>query len=103
MDYNGDYNIYIKNSGKTIPRYIIVINNYESLNENYEEYIDDIASISRESEKYGISFIITASGVNAVRGKTSQNFNKQLCLQFNDPSDYTSILGSTRGLTQWML
>lgn len=99
VDYNGDYNIYIKNSGKTIPRYIIVINNYESLNENYEEYIDDIASISRESEKYGISFIITASGVNAVRGKTAQNFNKQLCLQFNDPSDYTSILGSTRGLT----
>ncbi len=98
VDYNGDYNIYIKNSGKTIPRYIIVINNYESLTENYEDYVDIVSSISRESEKYGISFIITASGVNAIRGKTSQNFNKQLCLQFNDPSDYSSILGSTHGL-----
>lgn len=98
VDYNGDYNIYIKNSGKTLPRYIIIINNYESLSENYEDYIDIISSLSREGEKYGIVFVITASGVNAVRGKTSQNFNKQLCLQFNDPSDYSSVLGPTHGL-----
>ena len=98
VDYNGDYNIYIKNSGETLPRIIIIINNYESLSENYEDYIDVISSLSREGEKYGIVFIITASGVNAVRGKTSQNFNKQLCLQFNDPSDYSSILGPTHGL-----
>lgn len=98
VDYNGDYNIYIKNSGQTLPRYIIIINNYESLNENYEDYVDIIASYSREGEKYGFSFIITATGVNSVRGKTSQNFNKQLCLQFNDPSDYSSIFGPTHGL-----
>ena len=78
--------------------YIIFINNYEALSENYEDYTDIISSLSREGEKYGISFVITASGVNAVRGKTSQNFNKQLCLQFNDSSDYASILGSTHGM-----
>lgn len=98
VEYNGDYNLYIKNSGNTIPRYIIIINNYEVLNENYEDYTDVISSMTREGEKYGIVFIITATGVNAVRSKTSQNFNKQLCLQFNDPSDYSSIFGSTHGL-----
>ena len=98
VEYNGDYNIYIKNSGSTLPRYIIIINNYESLCENYDDYVDVVASFSRECEKYGISFIITATGVNSVRGKTSQNFNKQLCLQFNDPSDYSSIFGPTHGL-----
>ena len=98
VDYNGDYNIYIKNSGKTLPRFIIVINNYEVFNENYEDYIDVVSSLSREGERYGISFIITATGVNAVRGKTSQNFGNMLCLQFNDQNDYTSVLGSTHGM-----
>ena len=97
-DFNGDYNIYIKNSGKTLPRMIIIINNYEALGETYEDYIDVISSLTREGEKYGISFVIAATGANAVRTKTSQNFNRQFCLQFNDPSDYSSVLGSTRGL-----
>ena len=97
-DYNGSYNLYIKNSGKTLPMIIIVINNYEALTENYEDYVDVVASLTREGEKYGISFVITATGVNAVRGKTSQNFNKQFCLQLNDPNDYMSVLGSTHGM-----
>ena len=97
-DYNGSYNLFIKNSGKKLPRIIIFINNYEVLNENYEDYIDIISSLTREGEKYGIAFVISATGVNAVRGKTTQNFNKQFCLQFNDPSDYMSVLGSTHGM-----
>ena len=98
IDYNGDYNLYIKNSGETLPRYIVIINNYEIFNENYEDYVDAISGLTREGERYGISFIITATGVNAVRGKTSQNFSNQLCLQFNDPNDYSSVLGSTHGI-----
>lgn len=98
VDYNGDYNLFIKNSGKTLPRIIVFINNYEVFNENYEDYVDLVSSLTREGERYGISFVITATGVNAVRGKTSQNFSHLLCLQFNDPTDYSSILGSTRGM-----
>ena len=75
-----------------------MINNYEVLGETYEQYIDMIASLSREGEKYGIFFVISATGVNAVRGKTSQNFSTQLCLQFNDEGDYSSILGPIRGM-----
>ena len=98
VDYNGDYNLYIK-SGKTdLPRYIIIINNYEVFNETYEDYIDVVSGLTREGERYGIVFVITATGVNAVRGKTSQNFSNQLCLQFNDPGDYATILGTTHGM-----
>ncbi len=98
VDYNGNYNLYIKNSGKTLPRIIIFINNYESLYENYEDYVDTISTLSRECEKYGISFVLTATGASSVRGKTSQNFNNLYCLQFNDPSDYMSVLGITHGM-----
>lgn len=98
IDYNGDYNLYIKNSGKTLPRYVIILNNYELFSETYEDYIDILSGLTREGERYGIIFVITATGVNAVRGKTSQNFGNQLCLQFNDPNDYSSILGSVHGM-----
>ena len=97
-DYNGDYNIYIKNSGQTLPRIIIIINNYETFSETYEDYINVVSSLSREGERYGITFVISASGVNAVRGKTTQNFSNMLCLQFNDDMDYASVLGPTHGM-----
>ena len=98
VDYNGDYNVYIKNSGNSVPRYIVIINNYETFSETYEDYIDVVSGLTREGERYGISFIISATGVNAVRGKTSQNFGKQLCLNFNDSNDYINILGATHGM-----
>ena len=96
--YNGSYNLYIKNSEKKLPRIIIFINNYEVFTETYEDYADIVTTMSRDGEKYGVSFVITATGVNAVRGKTQQNFNNQLCLRFNDPSDYMTILGTTHGM-----
>ena len=98
IDYNGDYNLCIKDSGSTLPGYVVVLNNYELFSETYEDYIDILSGLTREGERYGIMFVITATGVNAVRGKTSQNFSNQLCLQFNDPNDYSSILGSTHGM-----
>ena len=97
-DFNGNYDLYIRGSGKTLPRIIIFINNYEMLNEAYEDFVDIISSLSREGERYGIVFVITASGANAIRGKTTQNFNRLYCLEFNDPSDYMSVLGPTRGM-----
>ena len=97
-DYNGSYNIFIKNSGKTLPRIIIMISNYEMLSETYEDFVGIIASLSREGEKYGIYFVISATGANAVRGKTTQNFSNTLCLQFNDDGDYSTVLGPVRGL-----
>lgn len=98
VEYNGNYETYVKNSGKTLPMIVVIINNYEMFTENYEDYIDTISGLSREGERYGLTFVITATGVNSVRGKTTQNFSNMLCLQFNDPSDYSSVLGSTKGM-----
>ena len=98
IEYNGDYNLYIQNSSNKVPRIIIIINSFETFNDNYDEYVDRLIRLSREGERYGISLVITASGANAVRSKVSQNFSKQLCLNFNDPSDYSYILGSTHGM-----
>jgi len=98
IDYNGDFELYNKNSGKTVPNIIIIINNYEVFMENFEFLNEELTILSREGSKYGIYFIITASGVNSVRYKLSQNFANTLVLQLIQPNDYQSLLGNTNKL-----
>ena len=95
LDYNGDYNFYCKNSGKTLPMIIVIINNYEVFSELYYEYEDIIQQVSREGFKYGIIFIFTTSGTNSVKYRLRQNFKTELVLQMNDEGDYITIYGNT--------
>ena len=98
IDYNGDFVTYNQNNEKKIPRIVVVINNYEAFYENYEDFSDTVASLSREGERYGIDFIITSSSSTGIRTKIAQNFSQLYCLQFNDSGDYSSILGPVRGM-----
>ena len=95
VDYNGSYTTYVKNSGKTVPNIIVIMNNYEVFSESYYDYEDMILQLSRDGLKYGIIFILTTSGTNTVKYRLRQNFKQELVLQMNDTSDYISILGNT--------
>ncbi len=95
IDYNGDYNFYCQNSGKTLPAIVIIINNYEVFSEAYYEYEDLIQQISRDGLKYGIIFIFTTNGTNSVKYRLRQNFKTELVLQMNDEGDYITIYGNT--------
>lgn len=97
-DYNGSYETYNAKSGKPLPTIITIINYYEIFSELYMDYEDLLIPLTREGIKYGILFILTASGVNSIRYKVSQNFKQQFVLQLNDESDYMTVLGSTHGL-----
>ena len=93
-DYNGDYETYCKNSGKTVPSLVIVINNYESYQETYAKYDDTLVYLSRECVKYGIYFVITLNTPNGIRFKLKQNFALNYVLQQNSNEDYVTILGN---------
>ena len=93
-DYNGDYSTYCKNSGKTVPSIVIVINNYESYQETYPEYDDLLIGLSRECNRYGIYFVLTVNTPNGLRFKLRQNFSLTYVLQQNSEDDYTTILGN---------
>lgn len=97
-DYGGDYNSYIKSSGKTLPSIVVAINNFAAFTEAYEEKEEAVSFISREGTKYGIYFVLTALGTGAVRFRLLQNFKQLLVLQLNDESDYSTIVGKTEGL-----
>ena len=96
-NYNGDYQSYIKNSGKTLPYTMIVINNYDSFIETFD-YSEEINQISRECDKYGVILVFALNSTSSLRYKTKQNFKSNITLQFNDVDDYSIILGNVKKL-----
>lgn len=94
--YNGDIALYNLKSKEKLVNIVVIINNYEGFSELYSEYEEAMLTITRESIKYGIYFIITASGVNNVRYKLTQNFKQYISLQLNDSDDYSAIFGNTK-------
>ena len=96
LDYNGSYDFYINHGGKQIPLIVIVINNIEGFLETYPDYEEIIGQLTRDCPKYGISFIVSTNGPNTMRYRLRQNFAQNIVLQFNDPSDYASVIPGVR-------
>lgn len=97
-EFGGDYQTYVRSSGKAEPNIVVILNNYAGFAEQYEDLQDAFSLLTRDGVKYGIYFVVTASSVNAVRYKTQQNFKTMLTMQLNDASDYSLIVGKTDGL-----
>lgn len=93
-DYNGSYQNYCHNSGKTVPNLIVIINNYDAFQETYSDLDEQLISISRDCNKYGIYFVLTLNTSNGMRFKLKQNFPTILTLQQNNEDDYSNILGN---------
>jgi len=96
--YGGDLLSYNKNSGKTAPNILIIVNNFAAFSEQYEKFDESFAMLSRDGLKYGIQFVITASSTMTVRYRIQQNFKKILTMQLNDETGYSIILGKTGGI-----
>ena len=96
IDYNGSYDFYINHGGRQIPTILIVINNVEAFIETYEAYEDRLGQLTRDCLKYGIIFLVSTNGANTVRYRLRQNFSQNVVLQFNDASDYGTILSGVR-------
>ena len=96
VDYNGSYDFYINHGGKQIPTIIVMINNVEGFLDTYNEYEELIGQITRDCLKYGVIFILSTNGPNTVRYRLRQNFKQNVVLQFNDASDYGTIISGVR-------
>ena len=91
-EYNGDYDLYLKTSGNSMPMIINIINGYETFMEAYEDkYEDMLLSLTREGNKYGIVFVVTAGSSSDIRYRLSQNFKQKISLQMNNDDDYFNI------------
>ncbi len=97
-DYGGDFKAYVEESSSKVPSIVVIIHNFSAFTEMYEEKEEAVNYLSREGIKYGIYFVLTAMGANAVRFRLLQNFKQLLVLQMNDTTDYSTILGKTDGV-----
>ncbi|MBQ8753278.1 MAG: type VII secretion protein EssC, partial [Clostridia bacterium] len=97
-EFGGDYAGYCRNSGKSVPNIVVLINNYSGFAEQFEDWQEELTLLTRDGVKYGIYFAVTAGSTNAVRYKMQQNFRTMLTMQLNDATDYTVVVGKTDGL-----
>ena len=95
LAYNGDYNLYLKNSGQTMPMIIILLNEYGNFSQIYGNYEEELVAITKECTKYGIVFVLTGSAVSDLRLKLVQNFKRKIALQLiND--EYSFVFSKAR-------
>ncbi len=97
-DYGGNYRDYCMNSGHRLPSIVIVINSYESFQENFGKYEDILYTLIRESNRYGIYFVVSTSVNSSIRSRLLQNFNNRLSMQLSDPLDYRILLNAPKDL-----
>ncbi len=97
--FGGDFQNYVKTSGKTVPNIVLVINNFLAFAETLGDAEEKISKIAREGKKYGIFIVVTALSSNSIRYSLVPLFSNIYVLQQNNDEQYTNILGKTGGLT----
>ena len=97
-EFNGNYESYLKESGKTLPRWIIVINAYDVFLETLPKITDIMNNLFRDGIKYGITFLLTTTSFTTIRGKNGAYFKNKLVLQMGDDTQYRNITNCERNL-----
>ena len=96
--FGGDMMQYNMQSEEPEPSLVVIINNFSSFMEMYEDRFAEINYLVREGTKYGIYFVLACTGVTDVRFSMLQNFVNIYCLQLNNADDYSSVVGHTSGM-----
>ena len=97
-EFGGSFSTYNSKCEEKLPLMLIVINNYESFYESYNGLEDSFNRLFRESSKFGIIFLVTASATNALTTRVSQNFATIYGLRFNDEYEFRYLLDAPAGL-----
>ena len=92
-DYNGEYKSYLKLSGKKLPLKVIIINNYDSFRESHANLEELLVKLTREGNRYGITFVFTATNGSSIYSKVQRNFPNKFVLDMNDRGDYIDLIG----------
>ncbi len=99
-EYGGNFYDYCTKSGQSLPMILVILNNYESFLENFDDYYDGFLNhLLREGSKYGINFVTSVSAPGSIRSRTSQYFPNIIALQLADEFDYKYYLNAPHGLT----
>lgn len=96
LKYNGDYRLYNKTSGKTMPMITIIINDFGTFIQEFPNYEGALQTITKDCTKYGLLFFVTVNSPTEVRARFFQNFRKKITLQLVKDDDYYFIYNGAR-------
>ncbi|MGI6216402.1 MAG: type VII secretion protein EssC [Coriobacteriales bacterium] len=94
----GGIDSYNATAEKPVPHIVVLLANMAAFNELYEDFTEQLISITRDAPRYGIHFIVTASAATVPRMRLKTNFGLDVVTAFNDANDYVTILGSMTGI-----
>jgi S-DNA-T family DNA segregation ATPase FtsK/SpoIIIE len=80
------------------PSILVIINNMAAFYEVYENYEDELVALTRDANRYGIYFLVTAPTQFSMRFRLSANFRLELVIQPSDEDEYGNVLGSMFGV-----
>ena len=93
-EFGGEYVDYVKQNPNKMPIMLVIFNNWESILGSNQALFDDFGELIRDSERYGIVYIVTSSAVNAVPDKFKQLMPYTLALKLKDPTEYTFLFNT---------
>ncbi len=89
-DYGGNYDQFIKTSGKAVPHILIILNNFTTFYERYPDMTDVLNEILRDCTKYGISFLIANS--TKMYTKTHEALSYKMTFNCENDEDYRDFI-----------
>ena len=95
-DFGGDYLSYVKQNPDTMPLMVVVMHNFESISESDSTLYDFFAECIRDSERYGIIYIITSSSVNGIPDRYRQLISSSIAFKLKEISDYGFLFNNIR-------
>ena len=97
-DFGGSYKEYIANSEEKLPLLVIVINYYDTFDENYGKLADSLTTLYRDGNKYGVMFVITANSSSSLTSRARQHFTNFITLKLSDDTKYMDAIDAPKGL-----
>lgn len=94
--FGGDYDQFIKTSGKTLPNIVIMLNLFDNLLEKGLEYGDIIKEIATTCTKYGIYLIVT--NTKALNIKFAPLFPYRMVLNMNTDDEYQGFFPKNKNV-----
>lgn len=95
-NYGGEYLNYISKSKEKDPIKVFIFNNFDSIFESHQDMYDYFPSLTRDSQRYGLVFILSANASNSVSSKISQNFDNMYAFKLKEQTEYNGIFNSRK-------
>ena len=86
--YGGSLDNYNNKNEKKLPQIMFIINNYDAIVEQYNSIYEDLASIGRDCDRYGVYMVLTCNAPSSISRRLSQVFNTIYALHLNNADDY---------------